>query len=125
MELFMRAAYMLPAHDIRRESAVVRNRMRRITDQLNTLEADLRGPAYYALGRGHHVLQEYEEARQQLEKSLSVGYDRPEVHFALGLVLGQLYQKGIIDSRHEVDPQLRKQQRLKLDAELRVRPVRT
>lgn len=118
MELFMRAAYMLPAHDIRRESAVVRNRMRRITDQLNTLEADLRGPAHYALGRGHQVLQEYEEARQQLEKSLSVGYDRPEVHFALGLVLGQLYQKGIIDSRHEVDPQLRKQQRLKLDAEL-------
>ena len=53
MELFMRAAYMLPAHDIRRESAVVRNRMRRITDQLNTLEADLRGPAHYALdGRG-------------------------------------------------------------------------
>ena len=118
MELFMRAAYMLPAHDIRRESAVVRNRMRRITDQLNTLEADLRGPAHYALGRGHQVLQEYEEARQQLEKSLSVGYDRPEVHFALGLVLGQLYQKGIVDSRHEVDPQIRKQRRIKLDAEL-------
>ena len=118
MELFMRAAYMLPAHDIRRESAVVRDRMRRITEQLNTLEADLRGPAHYALGRGHQVLQEYEEARKQLETSLSVGYDRPEVHYTLGLVLGQLYQKGIVESRNEVDPQRRKKQRMKLDAEL-------
>ena len=118
MELFMRAAYMLPAHDIRRERDVVRTRMRSITEQLRTLASDLRGPAHYALGRGHQVLEEYAEARLQLERALTVGYDRPEVHFALGLVLGQLHQKGIAENRQVLDPLLRKQKRQKLDAEL-------
>ena len=118
MELFMRAAYMLPIHDIRREQAVVRARMQKLSTLQNSQETELRGPAYYALGRGHQVLQEYAEARVQLEHALSVGYDRPEVHFALGMVLGQLYQKGVMESRQEIDPTLRKQKLAKMETEL-------
>ena len=80
MELFMRAAYLLPAHDIRRERRVVQAQMDKISAQLPGLEIALRGPAHYALGRGHYVLNEYDAAQKQLEEALRTGYDRPEVH---------------------------------------------
>lgn len=118
MELFMRAAYLLPAHDIRRERRVVQAQMDKISAQLPGLEIALRGPAHYALGRGHYVLNEYDAAQKQLEEALRTGYDRPEVHFTLGLALGYRYQKKLGQLRSEVDPQVRKQLRAKLDAEL-------
>lgn len=118
MELFMRAAYMLPAHDIRREQNEVRNRIRRIADKLGTIPKDLRGPALYALGRGHNVLAEHDTARRYLEQALAEGYGRPEVHVTLGLSLGFLYQKGIQQAKQELDPKKRQRIRQKLEEEL-------
>ena len=118
MELFMRAATMQPAHDLGREQNVVRARMNKIAQQLPGLPVELRGPTYYALGRGHYVLQEHAQARGLLEQALAVGYDRPEVHVTLGLSLGQLYLQGISALKGELDPVRRKQRRAKLDEEL-------
>lgn len=118
MELFMRAAYLLPAHDITRERLVIRNRVKQLADQLQTLDVGLRGPAHYALGRGYLVLEEYEPARAQLEAALRLKYDRPEVHYALGYALGQLYQVRIQKNKQEYDPQVRTAKRKQIDAEL-------
>lgn len=118
MELFMRAAYLLPAHDISRERTVIRNRVSQLAAQLQTLDQDLRGPAHYALGRGHLVLEEYDEARSQLESALRLHYDRPEVHYALGYALGQIYQLRIQKNKREYDPALRSAKRKQIDAEL-------
>lgn len=118
MELFMRAAYLLPAHDISRERAVIRNRVAQLATQLQTLDQDLRGPAHYALGRGHLVLEEFELARSQLEAALRLKYDRPEVHYALGYALGQLYQVRLQKNKQVYDPAVRTERRKQIDAEL-------
>ena len=95
MELFMRAAYALPLHDISRERQVVRRRMEQIMQLMDSLEPAKRGPAHYALGRGHMVLHEPESARPQLEQALAAGYATLEVHAALGHTLAVLYEAAV------------------------------
>ena len=62
MELFLRAAYGLPLHNIRREQDHIRRRIARIEGQLPTLSAEALGPANYALGRGAMLLDDWETA---------------------------------------------------------------
>lgn len=103
MELFMRAAYALPLHDISRERQVVRKRMAQITQLMESLEPARRGPAHYALGRGHMVLHEPEAARPQLEQALAAGYKTPEVHAALGHTLAVLYEAAVMRASRSGD----------------------
>lgn len=94
VELFMRNAYQMPLHDIERERAVVRERIARIERRIGEVNGIARGPAEYALGRGRLALGELEAARAHLERALEVGYSPPELGYALGKLLLQLYDQG-------------------------------
>jgi eukaryotic-like serine/threonine-protein kinase len=95
IELLLRSGSALPAHDMRREKAVIRAKMERIREVVARGGSGSEGPGPYALGRGHLALHEFEEARRYLEQAIAAGYARPEVHYTLGLSLGGLYQKGL------------------------------
>jgi serine/threonine-protein kinase len=101
MELLLRWAYGLPLHDVNREKARIRDRMKEIEQRIERMGELGAGPGHYALGRGHLALREPEKAREHLIKALGAGYGGPEVEGALGLTLGDLYKKEL-DETHRI-----------------------
>jgi serine/threonine-protein kinase len=89
----LRVAHMAPLHDVRRSKAQVRARLDRIAERMRAAGELALGPGEYALGRGRLALGEAAEARQHLEAAWSGGYRGPEVAYALGLALGNLYRR--------------------------------
>ncbi len=95
IEGFMRYAYSLPLHDVRRERAIVEDRMKWIENEMKRIGNSGLGPGNYALGSGYNALHKYEKAQEYLAQAWNHGYQTPEVARALGQVLGVLYQKGL------------------------------
>jgi serine/threonine-protein kinase len=93
LEQFLRYAYTLPLHDVEREKAVIRRRMRGFEVAKARLGELGEGPGEYALGRGHLALHEYEAAREHLERARAHGYVTTEVAYSLGQALGELYRQ--------------------------------
>lgn len=88
----MRAAYLLPLHDIKPERDRVRAQMSSIEAQMRQLGDEGRGPGELALGIGHFVLGENAEARKHLELAWAAGERTPDLAYDLGLVLGDTYR---------------------------------
>jgi serine/threonine-protein kinase len=99
METFLRIAYLLPLHDTRPERAAVRRRMAAIEEQMARVGPLGEGPGRYALARGHMALHEHREALSELEKAWGSGYRSPDVAYAMGQVLGEIYREGAEDAR--------------------------
>lgn len=87
------ASHMLPLHDVGRERAIVRHRMRALEERLPGLGAAARAPGAYALGRGHLVLGELDAARERLQRAWDLGLTTPDVAYALGVTLAHLYER--------------------------------
>jgi eukaryotic-like serine/threonine-protein kinase len=90
-----RYAALLPLHDTRRERAMIEARMAELSQRIAALGDVAEGPGRYALGRGYLVLERPSEARRELERAWRAGYRAPEVSYALGLALGELYQRAL------------------------------
>ncbi|MDC3955548.1 serine/threonine-protein kinase [Polyangium jinanense] len=85
MELFMRTAYQMPPHDIERERAVVRERIRSLEHHVAKVGAASEGTVQYALGKAYLALGEEEQACMHLEQAEAAGYASPELGYALAL----------------------------------------
>lgn len=107
IESFLRYAYALPHHDVRREKKLSIQRMGRIEEQMETLGEMAEGPGSVALGRAELMLRRPERALAQFERAWAAGSTEPEVAFAYGQALGQLYQRGRTASLDIRDPKLR------------------
>jgi serine/threonine-protein kinase len=99
IEWFLRAAYMLPLHDTSLEQQLVRERMARISKQRHDLGDHGEGLVHYALGRGYLAMHELELAHEELNRAREKGVESPELHFARGRVLGELYHRALEDAR--------------------------
>lgn len=95
MELFMRNAHGLPLHDVERERDVVRARLRGVEERMAALGPAGEGPGHYAIGRGLLALREPERALGHLQRARAAGYAAPELDYATGLALGELYKKAL------------------------------
>jgi serine/threonine-protein kinase len=93
IESLMRIAHMLPLHDTRREMQIARARSQDISRRMQSLGPPGFGPGEYALGRYYLALKDYPQARQHLETAWNSGYGEAEVAYALGLALGEIYQR--------------------------------
>lgn len=93
LEWMIRAVHTAPKHDIRPEKTRVRRRIDGLLKELDDLGAAGAGPGHYAVGRGYLVLLEIEEAHEHLEKAWDAGFRSPEVAYALGMTLGELYEQ--------------------------------
>ncbi len=98
MEWFLRSARLLPLHDVTRERAVVKEKMKRL-DERAASGAAARAQIDYAVGRGHLALEEDAEAVTRLTRAELAGLDTPELHYALGLARGRLYHHALLDVR--------------------------
>lgn len=74
----MKLERMLPAHDLRPGFALIRSRMAGLEDSMYKLGAPARGPGSFALGWGHLLLHEPEEALRRFETAWASGYRTPD-----------------------------------------------
>jgi serine/threonine-protein kinase len=113
VEWFLRTARMAPVHDLTPELELVRRRIALAAER--TGESAL---ASYAVGRGHFVLDEDEEARKPLEVALAGGVDTPELHFARGVVLCRLHERALGAAGRAPSGKSPEQRRRELNEEL-------
>jgi serine/threonine-protein kinase len=107
MGQFLRFAYAMPLHDATRERGVILARMRDIEARMGRMGSAGEGPGHHALGRGYLALHRAPEALAHLQAAWSSGYRTPEVEYALGLVLGEMYKAEIEDARRIPDERAR------------------
>lgn len=119
IESILRYARMLPLHDVTREKNLARARMRQIAVEMARAGTFAAGPAEYAIGRGHLALNEYEPARDHLQKAWNAGYRAPEVSYAQGLTLTAIYQQELEHADKILSKKQRQEHINKLEAELR------
>jgi serine/threonine-protein kinase len=99
IESLVRVNSMMPLHDRREETRLMRTRMDAIEADMVRLGDLSLGPGHYALGRGHLALQDHDEALEHLEAATAAGYRTPAVSYTLGLVLGNLYERRLQEAR--------------------------
>jgi serine/threonine-protein kinase len=104
MKLFLRVAYSLPPHDLRRDKEVVRARLRKLAGQLKESDPFVHGTIESALGQGYLTLEEYEAAVQHLQRAIDLGENTTGTHLAIGEALTQLYQNRAEETRRQFDP---------------------
>ncbi|TKD12640.1 protein kinase domain-containing protein [Polyangium fumosum] len=119
MELFLRAAYAYPLHDVERERDVVRVRLAEIEQQMADAGKVGQGPGHYAIGRGHLALGDPEGAREHLEEAIAAGYSSPDLRYALGRAIGEIYQRALAETRRITNEEERKKKVAELSRELR------
>jgi eukaryotic-like serine/threonine-protein kinase len=83
-------------HDVRGDQAAIRARMAELQAEIRRAGANAVGPGEYALGRGYLALGDDAQARAHLEAAWQEGFREPRVAYALALVMGHLYQQGVI-----------------------------
>jgi len=119
IEGLARVSAMMPLHDRSPERAAIHERMARIEEEMARVGAIGAGPGHYALGRGFLTLQEDENARRHLQRAVNEGYSSPGVSYALGLVLGRLYQRELRLARRIENEDLRGLRIQEIERELR------
>jgi serine/threonine-protein kinase len=119
IEGFARVTAMMPLHDRTLERDTIQQRMAAIEDEMARLGEISDGPGHYALGRGYLSLQDDHEARRHLELAIDRGYTGPGVSYALGMVLGRLYQRELELARRLENEELRNARIVEIEAELR------
>ena len=96
MELEVSRDLALPLHSVRPVQDRVRARLADLRRDLEGRPGWVQGPARVALGRGHLLLGQLEEARTDLEWAWNRGRQRdPETAVALGITLARLYQQAL------------------------------
>jgi serine/threonine-protein kinase len=84
--------YTLALHDVRPVRERVRGLLDQLAEEISSHGAAAEGPGGSALGRGYLALDDYETARSHLQQAWDSGYRTPDVAYALGVTLGELYQ---------------------------------
>ncbi|MFO0579222.1 MAG: protein kinase [Polyangia bacterium] len=117
IQWLLRAAYTLPLHSTAHEQRLIRGRMQQLQSEPHGLEDAGAGLVQYALGRGYLALHEYESAHRHLLQAQRLGVDSAELHYALGLVLGELYHRALEQVLHSGDRSFVQQQQRRLEVE--------
>jgi hypothetical protein len=105
VEWFLRVAATLPLHDTSAEQQQARERMARIAAWPHEAGGQGEALVHYALGRGHLAMLDPEAAHAELMKARELGLDTPELHYALGRVLGELYHRALESARRSGGPE--------------------
>ncbi len=117
LDWLVRTAHLVPLHDTTKEKDIVRQRMAGIEAEMRSF-ADLgAGFDHFALGRGHLALEEWNEAREQLESARGRGILDAELDYGLGRALGELYHRALDDARRSGDATYFAKRKVELDKE--------
>ena len=115
VEWTMRAAHLVPIHDLSEDVSSVREHMAAIEDRMGDPIA--RGAGHYALGRGYLALGDAQRAGDELQAAWDGGYQDPDVAYALGLAMTQQYQLELAALPSIADPDTRAARRIEVREE--------
>ena len=93
LKLFLRVAYSLPPHDLRREQKLIKGRLEQLEHELPTAEPSIKGALEGAIGQGYLALGDSASAIRHIELALQNGYEKRGVHLALGQALGRIFEQ--------------------------------
>lgn len=119
MELFLRAAYELPVHDVERERDIVRERLTDIEFRMRLAGKAGEGSGNYALGRGYWSLGNPAKAREHLEKASAAGYGSADLEYALGLAYGELFRRAVDETKRITNEDEKKKKIAELEKQFR------
>lgn len=119
MEGTIRMGRLWPLHNTEYEKQKVRAQMQQIEKQMNQFGKAGYGPGHYSLGRAYLSLEDYEQARNHLQIAWDGGYKEPSVAYALGLALGEIYNKQLTDVEKIRNNQRKELERKKIETEYR------
>lgn len=119
IEGFLRYAYTLPLHDVRREREIARERLKRIEQRMFQMSESVQAQGNYAIGRGYLALSEFDKAKDHLMKAWNGGYRTPEIALALGKTWGFLYQNALQEAERISNKELRTLRRIQIETEFR------
>jgi serine/threonine-protein kinase len=108
-----------PRHDIRADRAGIRAKMDQLDGEIRQAGEIAAGPGHYALGRGYLALDDDAKAREQLELAWHDGFREPRVAYALALVMGHLYQQGLLAAERIQDKELREAKQRQIEQQYR------
>ncbi|MCP4156429.1 MAG: protein kinase, partial [bacterium] len=110
-----RISHTIPPHDIRPQIKRVQEQMADLKSQMEEAGSLSSGPGNYALGRGHFILHQYDNALIYLKKSWELGHQTPKVAYVMGLTLGHIYKREL-DRIHLSAKQYKKYEKDRLEA---------
>lgn len=117
IETIVRFARTLPLHDTRREIEIVKRRVSSIQDRMRELGSIAAAPGHYALGRASLALRDYHAARTHLERAYEeLDYSSPDVAYALGLALVNIYQSELEKANRIASRELRESRIAEIEA---------
>lgn len=100
LQYLMRLERMLPPHDLRLGLSKVRVRMAEIEASMAKLGAVSKGPGAFAMGWGHLLLREPEQALQQFQSAWDAGYRSPEAATAWAKAHCEAFTEALPSARH-------------------------
>ena len=115
----MRLSRMSPVHNTTPQKEIVRRRMDEIAKQMRELGDIAQAPGHYALGRGYLSLNDYTKAREHLELAWNSGHREPDAAYALGLVLGHLFEHQLDAAQQIANKEEREKEIRRLEQEYR------
>jgi len=92
LEQSIRNERMLAVHDLRPADARTRERMAALRAKAAPLGPVAEGQVSFAVGRAHFLLQDLPQAKAELEKAWSAGFQTPDTAFLLAQVHAREYQ---------------------------------
>lgn len=118
-ELSMRLAYLEPVHDIRRDRANVRQRIKSLDERVRRIGHIAVGPGRYARGRAYLSLSNPKAALTDLEAAWEHGQRGAEVSAALGRARSMLYEQELRELGRRADSLTRQARLQRMERELR------
>jgi serine/threonine-protein kinase len=125
IEALARYLKLAPPHDLRLEQGETEARVRALAAEVQQERSLAEGPGAFALGRARLALGDAEGARRLLERAQALGFDTPELRFALGRALMELHQRDLEATWRLGQEEARREAlaRLKARAEERIVPL--
>ena len=123
IEALLRYVRLQPLHDIRGELTTVGQRIQAIETELRGARTLASGPGNYALGRAYLALGDAQRAQQHLDRAWEAGFRVPDVAYARGRALGQIYAHALDSARAIQDVRLRQARLQELEETLRAPAV--
>jgi len=98
IESIARYSALSPLHDVRPDRLAVRGLMAQLQEDMRLAGAPANGPGHYALGWGHWILDDREQAREHLQMAWDAGFREPRAAYALAVALGAEYQERLLEA---------------------------
>jgi serine/threonine protein kinase len=98
IESLLLSTYTAPLHDIRPNLKLARDRLIQMEQRMHNGGEAAYGSGNNALGIGYLMLKDYQRAKAHLQKAWESDYKQPSTAYALGKVLGILYQESLADA---------------------------